>query len=331
MKTAAYRSVDTMILARAAAISLVVIHHAIAGPLVQGGLNALLILSGMAMAKFGLGRGTKDAVRAFGHFGLRLVVPSLILAVITFAAVGRFDIYELALVSNWMHVSRISQFPMWYTQAVAQLLAALALLFVLTDMGSRIRKDRVLWTAILYAAACAAAAVSFVVWDSRPLEGKLPHLIAWNFLFGWLCWALNTSDIEPVAEKRLETAILLVSVFVLFIVCLTDPAISRAIFTTLIILPVIWWRKITLPRVLAQAAIVASQATLYLFFFHYYCFWAMRLGGKFIGLGDMGNNPIVKLVAGTVGPILIWATTEAAIRVYRRNYRLLDVAGLKRR
>ncbi|HEY8618270.1 hypothetical protein [Phenylobacterium sp.] len=315
-------TLETIVFARAAAITLVVANHCVFGVSLHGGLNALLFVSGLAMAQFGFNDGTAGALRAFYRFGLRLAVPSFIIALFWGMAVGKVSAHELMFVSNWMYKSRVALFPIWYPQAIAQMLLALTLVFALTDMGSRIQRHRLFWTSALFVGSCAIALMSYSLWDTRHLADKLPHLIAWNFVLGWLCWAVRTSNVGKLAGRLLLTGVLAGSVLALFIGVNAADGQTRAIFMPLIILPVIWFDRISAPRLLARAAIVISQASLFIFLLHYYFFWGTWRLGRLIGLEDEAQAPVVRLFVGILGPVITWAVWTAARRVYRRGYRL---------
>lgn len=316
------RSVETVVLARAVAIVLVVANHGVFGVGMHGGLNALLVVSGLAMAQFGFGATTREAVRAMFRFGVRLIAPSFLLALVWQIGVGHISLPELGFWSNWLYKSRVALFPIWYAQAIGQMLIVLIPLFLLTDMGARIARRPIAWVSGLYLVSCGLALVSYATWDTTYWADKLPHLILWNLVFGWLIWAVRTSDLPTLQGRWLLTGVLAASVAVLFLGVDAFGGETRAIYMPLIILPVIWLDRISLPAALARVMIVISQATLFIFLFHYYAFWGIWRIGRLVGLEVEAQNPFLRLFAGIVGPIMLWAVWTAALRVYRRGYRL---------
>lgn len=321
------RSVETVVVARAVAIMLVVANHVVFGISLHGGLNALLVVSGLAMAQFGFGGTTKRAVRAMLRFGLRLAVPSFLLALIWQTGVGHISLPELGFWSNWLYKFRVALFPIWYAQAIVQMLVVLIPLFLLTGMGERIARRPLLWVGAMYAAACALALTSYSVWDTTYWADKLPHLILWNLMFGWLIWAVNASRLSRTQGRWLLTGVLALSVGMLFLAVKAYGGATRAIYFPLIVLPVIWLDRITLPALLARALIVVSQATLFIFLFHYYAFWGIWRIGRMIGFEVEAQNPFLRLGAGLILPVLLWALWTAMLRVWRRGYRLVPARG----
>lgn len=319
----AMRSIETVTVARAAAIVLVVANHVVFGVNLHGGLNALLVISGLSMARFGFGGTTREAVRAMLRFGARLAIPSFVLALTWQVAVGWISLPELMFYSNWLYKSRVSLFPVWYAQVVVQMLIVLVPLFLLTDMGARIARRPLVWVAGLYLAGCGLALASYAVWDTTYWADKLPHLILWNLMFGWLIWAVGASGLSKNRGRWLLTAVLAGSVALLYLGVDSFGGASRAIYLPLLVLPVIWIDRLTLPAIVARLATTISQATLFIFLFHYYAFWAVWRLGRLVGLETEAQDPVLRLGVGLAGPVLLWAGWTAALRVYRRGYRLI--------
>lgn len=315
------RSVETLVVARAVAIVLVVANHSVFGINLHGGLNALLVISGLSLAQFGFTGRTRDAIHAMARIGLRLAVPSFLVALVWQIAVGTISLPELAFYSNWLYKSRVALFPIWYAQAFSQLLIALALLFFAMDMGARIARRPLMWVSLLYSLSVAAALTSYLLWDTAYYADKLPHLVAWNFVFGWLVWAMRGA-LSRLAGRLALSGALALSVAILFLGVEADNGATRALIVPLIVLPVIWTDRIILPSLLVRPIIVASRATLFIFLFHYYAFWFIWRMGRAIGLEAESQDPLLRLIAGVVGPIFLWASWTAMLRVYRRGYRL---------
>ena len=95
----AIRSVESVVWARAAAIILVVANHVEFGVSLHGGLNALLVVSGLSLAQFGFRGTTGDAVRAMARMGLRIAIPSFLLALFWQVLVGQISLAELGFYS----------------------------------------------------------------------------------------------------------------------------------------------------------------------------------------------------------------------------------------
>jgi hypothetical protein len=263
------------------------------------------------------------------RIGLRLAVPSFLIALIWQIGVGQISMPELGFFSNWLYTSRVALFPIWFAQAFSQLLIAMALMFYVTGIGERIARRPLAWVSGLYALTASMAFISYLTWDTAYLADKLPHLVAWNFAFGWLIWAVRDRMPGPAGRITL-TIVLAASVALLFVTVDADNGASRAMVLPLIVLPVIWFDRIALPPLLARMTIVAGQATLFIFLFHYYAFWAVWRVGRLVGLEAESQNPLLRMVVGLLGPVLLWALWTAMLRVYRRDYGLSSPGARQR-
>lgn len=315
------RSVEAIVLARSIAITMVVANHAGFGLNLHGGLNALLAISGLSLAQFGFAGTTADAIRAIARIGLRLAVPSFLLALVWQLGVGQISFPELGFYSNWLYKSRVALFPIWYAQALTQMLFGIAALFLATDMGARIVRRPAFWVSVLYAGTSVTAVISYNFWDSSYLADQLPHLILWNFVFGWMIWAFQ-STMRPIQARLLLTLVLAVSIVTLFVSVDADHGMTRALVMPLIVLPVLWFDRIPLPEFIARFAIVASQSTLFIFLLHYYVFWAAWRAGRLFGFEQLAAHPVLRLMCGILVPIIVWSFWTAVVRVYRRGYRV---------
>ena len=319
--TSTSRPVESIVLVRALAIMLVVANHAFPIAL-HGGMNTLLVVSGMAMAQFAFVGTTRDSLRSFFRFGARVVIPSLVVASLWALYTQKVNPYELALVSNWMTAERISLFPIWYTQTITQLLLVLGVVFAATDMTRRIRQNRLFWTLTLYGIAVGIAAVGTVFWNPPELYGQLPHLLAWQFVFGWVCWAVISSSMSYVSGRLLLTVLLVGSSLILLYVFGTDREVLRFPVLVTLIMVLIWIDRINLPAWLAKGVFLVSQATLFIFLLHRHWFDVVRFFVSALDLPGVLLSPVVMMVAGIVGSVLTWVLWTAMLRVYRRGYSL---------
>jgi len=315
------RSVNTLVAARAFAIMIVVANHSGFGISLHGGLNTLLVISGLMLAQFSFGEDTRVALRGMMRLGWRLAVPSFLIALVWQIGAGNLYLPELAFYSNWLGKSRVVLFPIWYAQALSQMLIALALLFFVTDMGARITRRPLFWTSLLYVISVAVALYSYMIWDWTRYADKLPHLIAWNFVFGWLIWGTRNAQLGRAGKILLSCALVATAV-VVFLPLQADNGMTRAIVMPILVLPLIWFDRIKMPEVLARFVIIISQATLFIFFLHYFVFWALVKIGILTALDSEMQQPLLRLIAGVGGSCLIWAIWRSGLRVFRNKYRI---------
>lgn len=328
------RSVDTVILAKACAMVLMVANHSRLSqalfdvPALYGGLNAMLVISGLTMATHAFQHDTRRTLRAFARFGLRLAVPCLAVAAVwdtLMLALGARDITlfkyfaELALFSNWLSTHKLALFPIWYVQAVVQMLAGLGLLFLLCDLTPRIRKAPVAVTGALLALALAGALASYASWDTSALEDRLPHLLVWNFVLGWLIWAVQRGGRTSRGGKLAITAVLLAAVAMVYLASPANNGVSRAFWMTAIVLPVIWRHRVSLPGPLVHLVHLIAQSVFAIFLLHFYVFGLIEEPLKHFGLDQPVVLALLKLAAGLAVPVLCWAWFTAFMRVRRKR------------
>lgn len=329
-----HRTIDTLLLAKAAAMVLMVANHArlsqalLDVPALYGGLNAMLVISGISMAGHAFEGDTRQTLRAFARFGWRLAWPCLAVALVwdtIILALGARAVTplryvtELALVSNWMSPHKLALFPIWYVQALVQLLAGLGLLFAITDLTPRIRRAPIVATGTLLALALAAALISYTLWDASALKDRLPHLLAWNFVLGWLIWAVRRESNMVTGTKLALTALLLAITAAVYLPTGADNGLSRACWMSTLLLPVIWWRRVTMPAPLVVLVHLIAQSVFAIFILHFYVFGLIELPLGMLGLASPVALAFLKLIAGLVIPVLCWAWFAACIRVWRRR------------
>lgn len=307
-----FRQVDTRDALRAIGITAVVANHSVAASL-HGGLNLLLLVSGLAFARlcFG-GRDTGRLVPAALRFVRPLAVWSVILCLVWFAVFRRFEAAELLMVSNWITPERVSKFPIWYTQVLLQMLAVMLPILVLTGMAGRIREAPVRWTLAWLAAAVLVATLSKIFVDTDPLADKLPQLHAWNFVFGWVFWAVLYARKASRGDRIALTLLVLALMPFVFVGLGVEGGAARVAVAIPATLLLIWWPTRRLPRPLAHPILLIAQAVLFIFFLHYPFLLAVReLLGDHLPPMALGG---AKLAAGLIGPVLVWAAVTAGRR-----------------
>jgi hypothetical protein len=180
------RDLDSRDALRAIGITAIVANHALVTS-VHGGLNVLLVMSGIAFAQLCFGGRDRTGPLVHVSFTLRDPSPmwSVVLCLFWFALFGRFEVAEIFMVSNWITTERVSKFPIWYTQVLLQMLAGIVLLPLLPRMQWCSQTPRFVRRHSGWPPPRSLAVAQALV-DTDHLADKLPHLHAWNFVLGWL-------------------------------------------------------------------------------------------------------------------------------------------------
>ncbi len=306
-------------LVRSIGIVLVVANHSgvtLGGQHLNGGLNLLLLASGVSFAQLAFGSGTDHTLRLMWRFAIRLVVPSIALALATAVILREFDLWELGLVSNWISASRVSLFPIWYTQVIVQMFVALAALFFVFDLVPTIERRPLRTTVLALLVSVALATVSKGFWDTEvDLRDKLPHLLAWNFIAGWVIWALGR-EARSQRMRVVVSVLLVVASLAMFLLVGLVNGSSRAVMLPPAILLLVWYPYVRVHPRLRHVVLLISGSTLFIFLFHYYAFALLTDGLRLLGFDSEELSPWIGFVFGVTLPVLLWVATTA----FRRSW-----------
>lgn len=310
------RSVDSLLMVKCLSIVLVVANHSALSKGLHGGLNGLMLVSGIVMATFAFKDSTEHTLRAFRNFAIRLAIPSFILALIWAIAYGEYNWSELFFFRNWLTKARLVSFPIWYPQVMVQMLAVFACLFLAFNLTPKLISHPKKITSLSFFAALCLCFTSYALWDTTYLHDKLPHLLAWNFIFGWLYWAFLVKDERTLENRLILTATLCVTSYLVFIQTGAIFGQARFLWFTLFGLILIWINDIKLPFFTAHIFHLIGQSTLYIFLWHYPAFGITLRLGRLLGVEHLASQPVVLLLSGLIYPILLWAGISALKRGY---------------
>jgi hypothetical protein len=306
------RELDSLYVVRAFAISAVVANHSLTIP-VAGGLNLLFLLSGVSFSQLCFGGHDRSGIFSIAiRFVRPLVIWSVIMCLLWFAAFRRVEWPEILMFSNWITENRVSKFPIWYTQVIIQMMIVIVGIFWAFRLSDGVRALPVGSTLIALALTVSLATVAQAMFNTDALKDKLPHLHAWNFILGWVFWAVLMNR-KPTTWDRIAMTVLCVPLLTFMFLALDVPAaMSRVRLVILPVLLLIWVPTVRLPRAVAQPVLLISQATLFLFFLHYPFLLTVR--NLFEGNVNDDFLGVMKFAVALLGPILIWAVLTAARR-----------------
>ncbi len=313
------RPVEPLLALRAVGISLVVANHAAVGVPLTGGLNILLLLSGVSFAGLAFHGDTRGTVRSIFPFVTRLMQFAVVLTLLAFVKDGEFRLFELLMVSNWATTDKLSPYPIWYVQTLLQMLLILAVLFLAFDLSPKMERRPVSTAFAFVLGSVVAALVAKHVWNPLDLKGHLPHLHLWNFVLGWLYWALF---LHKGPCKRSRLTFFMVSIFSAY--WMIGPGaqfgggvrfyVFSAAITFLTVSP-----KLSLPHSLAQIVYLIGQASLYLFFLHWALFRVAGVGLSAFQPVSFGVESSVEFCVAMTGGVLSWVFVTAASRTWIKD------------
>jgi peptidoglycan/LPS O-acetylase OafA/YrhL len=303
---------DTDIALRALAIAAVVFNHAhvygVASIRYTGGMTVLMMLSGLAFARFALTGGQAAGVhRTMWGVGKRLALLSVLMALVSFAYMGESDWSELLLISNWFQDIYVARFPIWYPEVLLQMYLGIALFFALPPLANRFFAAPLRWSLGMLVLAIVFALAMRALVDTRHLSHRLPHLLLWNFILGWAVFFVGQQAGALRAGKLFVIALAVVAGVAFW--GWSSPA---GLWLGLAVAMLLWVPR--LPSVPALTRIVSSisQASLTIFFLHTIALGAYR--ALFPGL----PSPVVAFVFAMLACLAAWLVLAANATVTAR-------------
>ena len=315
------KKLESLNFVKALAITLVVANHAQLSTGLHGGLNALLLISGISMATFAFHGTTANTLAAFRRFTLRIAAPAFLIALVWAVAVSDIRWIELGFISNWFYKSRVVLFPIWYVQVIVQIMIVLSLLFWLFDLTPVFVRSPLAAASVALLMSMCICLGSYAVWDTDYLHDKLPHLLVWNFVLGWLYWAMAIRGERALHIKLAFTLILVGCEALVFLLAGANNGEARFLWMSVFAMILVWTDHVRLPSVLARICSLIGQSTLFVFFLHYYFFWIVIRIARLMGYAQSEIHPLLLLVPGVVGPVLVWAAFHAVRRAWVKTQR----------
>jgi hypothetical protein len=275
-----------------------------------GGMTVLLMLAGFSFARFALNGGSPQSVRrAVAKLAFKIWLPCFAIVVLSFIVRGQFSLSELLFVSNWHTNKHLAFMFVWYPQVLLQILALTFILFSLPTVSEAFLRRPFAWSLALFAPLMAATVLLAPSAAAAEISHPtLPHLIAWNFVLGWVVFFALREAIGAHAAKVKALLVLgtiacagaTYSVFALNFWTLSG---SVAVLSFAPIL--------TLPSFLARILYVVGQASFAIFLLHVIY---LRVYEKILKLQDPDLAWLFAMVFST----LTWIVGTAALRAYRR-------------
>lgn len=179
------RWVDSTILLRCIGIVAIVTFHFTTLTQVGGATFLLLVAAGYNFSRFQVENVlASDRVGSMLVSTWRIALPTWLVAAAIQLRHGAFDPMDLGLVSNFSPAAG-QAIDFWFVEVLVQLLLILALAFALpwTRRAARARPFGCALAAL--AIGVAAAVAGPVLWDTRALYDRTPHMIFWMFALGW--------------------------------------------------------------------------------------------------------------------------------------------------
>lgn len=188
------RKIESEIAIRAAAILAVVVNHA-SSLTVGGGAHVLLMLSGYNFSKYQKAHLTDGhAADTLTTFIRRVILPYYIILLSYFVFERKFDLPSLLLISNFFGRTASFLEPYWFLEALLQITAIFASLFMLPPVRRAAARDPWKFGLILLAGSILAKVIAFAIFGHHELQDRTPDAVFYMFAFGWCLHQANTAS-----------------------------------------------------------------------------------------------------------------------------------------
>jgi hypothetical protein len=177
--------VDTSIFLRCIGIVAVVMGHFDVAD-IAGATFLLLLISGHTFARFQLKNVlASNSVASVLGSAFRIALPAFAAITVLSVKHADYDVNALLLLDNWTDVSS-NLLDFWYLELLVQLLLIVAVLLSIPTARNWIRRFPFASASCLLLASSISAIAMPLVWDTTYLWNRVPHMLLWLFMLGWL-------------------------------------------------------------------------------------------------------------------------------------------------
>lgn len=307
--------IESSILFRALAISGVVVNHGglLASGYIAGGAMLLFVIAGLNFARF-----QSDALlqgrwlQPLGTIVQNLLIPYLLVSLAYQTYKGDFDPAVIFLYSNFVGPGTSqSIFPLWFIQLLVQNMILFSVLFAVPALREIAKSSPWRFGLIVLTGAISLNLFVPLLWDTKYLYDRIPHMLIWMFILGWCLYFAQTME-----RKWLLSAVLLV---ILILVLRLDS--SRTWWIIIGSLILLWIPYMPMWKLLKNSIQTLSAAAYYIFLTHMAFIHVVNkvLELNILGVGNIINflhlNPaLLKVAAALIGGVVTWWVMQALLQ-----------------
>ncbi len=323
----AMRAVASDVLLRAFAILLVVFNHAGALPGRMwepgGGMNILVLLSGMAFAQYTLTKPDMPAMRQSTlRFGWNIALPCLGVILFSFVLRGETNWRELLFINQFFQMETVAVMYSWYPEALLQILGLFLLASFIPGMGTFLRSRPLLASVAALGFSFAVFLVMRRVWYPPHLDagtlGWLFYFVMWQFALGWLVYfAMSSAHALGVRAKAGVLALATGLAFIAY-----DPSTDHFRMVVMLgsLATVLFVPTVKVPALIARPAVLISQATFTIFLLHVIFFRIFEdLGLRTSTTDYLFGDAVFAWLFAVAGCFVTWLGMTAVRRAWRRS------------
>ncbi|MFW5473194.1 AMP-binding protein [Knoellia sp. CPCC 206450] len=290
-----WRSLETSVVLRAVAITVIVLTHA--GVLdVRGGAHVLLAVAGFAFARFQLSGGRRsERLAHVAESVTRIAVPSAVwLGVLTLVD-ERYSWWNPVLLTSVGGGNVHPQWRYWFVEAVVHILVGVTVLLAVPAID-RLERARPFVVPMAVALVALVFRYGLVPVGDHHVNGR-PAVVLWLFALGW-----------AMARAEVRWQRWLLTAYVLAVVPGFFGDLERNAVLGAGLLVLLWVRSVRVPAFVVPVLLPVASASLFIYLVQ----WEVmgRVGYSLLGaavavltgwIAWRGSSPIVEPVARWVG------------------------------
>ncbi|RWU21438.1 antibiotic biosynthesis protein [Pseudomonas alkylphenolica] len=319
-------AMETPVLLRVVCIVLIVVGHFRQFPtwMFGGETSVLFMISGLSLARFQLKAiDERGDARMLIKSVTAIVVPTLLYTALTQAVFDTVHWQSLLLISNWFTQDLVGHFNYWYIEVLVQML-------VITGLVLSFKRVRAVIMAnpfrCLMVASCALVVLDVLlnrwVFDASALYNRVPQHYLAIMVLGM---AVHFADSTAQKWGASAMALLVIGEQDAFAMAgLGWEAFASGKYIDIAlpaVLALIWFKAVSVPRLLARAGALVASSTLYIYLTHFQFQSVAR---------RIFDQPAFSVVLAVVGGVVVGYCWNKGVRLVMlswnkgRNKRLAD-------
>lgn len=254
-RSTGWRQLDVAVVLRASAIVLIVASHTNVVD-VRGGAHLLVALLGFNLARFSLADPDRRRRMSslFRHAG-ELLVPAVLWVAMLAAFTSTYSWTALGFNALINPVTDNPDWRYWFVEAALWIIPGVILVLAVPWVDDLRRRMPFGFPVV----ASVVAWLAYLLWvpDARPSQLFAPLAVLWIFLIGW-----SAAQAASREHRWIVSAVILATVPLSY-----DG--TRMWMIPLLLLALVWIRRVRLPALLAVGAAAIAEASLYIFLTHW--------------------------------------------------------------
>lgn len=295
--------VDTTVVIRCVGMIAIVMGHFDVAD-IGGATFLLLAIAGFNFARFQLPNVIQTAsVRPILATAMRIAIPTFLALVVLELKANELEVMALLLMDNWTDASS-ERFGYWFLELMVQLLLLVSVLLAIPASRRLAGKRPFFFAFGGLIVSTVAAILAPLLWNTEHLYNRVPHMLLWLFMLGWLMRVATHN------WQRLLVAVLVLLLPPLLWAHVMDRFWMQHgmlwIWGGLLVLAI--WPSIQIVKPLNRIVTLIASASMFIYIIHYTVRGLWQRHGSF-------DSPIFEVMIGIAGGVVCWWLWELGTRL----------------